>query len=70
VGELLAKAPAFQLAGFDCVKADRLAGARAERDPALERGRHRLRERRGLRRERVAPGVVLRQPATWSSVGA
>jgi hypothetical protein len=40
-----------------------LPGARAERDPALERGRYRLREQRRLRRERVAPGVVLPRPA-------
>ena len=41
----------------------RLPGARAERDPSLQRGGHGAREPRLLGRERVAPGVLVRPPA-------
>ena len=43
-------------------------GTRAEGHAALQRGGDRLREERRVRRERVAAGVVLRQPAGCSRV--
>jgi hypothetical protein len=42
--------------------ANRLPGARAEGQPALQRGGHGAREQRLLRCERVAPGLLVRPP--------
>jgi len=50
-------------AGGRAEAAEGLPGARAEGHAALQRGGDRLGKERLLRRERVAPGVVLRQPA-------
>jgi len=62
--------PGRRRGGGRAKPAERLTGPQAERHPALQRRRHGAGEQRRLRRERVAPRVLLRQPAAESQESA